>query len=1124
MLQVACPYCRTPLQVPPALVGKMARCPTCRKPMSLAGAAAAAQPKPTPPIPAAAPRPKSVPPARSSRKEPETDFTPTAPRRPAPQPSRRSKADAALRRRPRDIEEKPATNLGLWIGLGVGGGALALGAVALVAILAIRSDSRPAEVPPQVAVADVQALVPPVDLGAIAKVEAPKPDDPRVPAVAPDLAPIAVAPPPPAGPLPAQIDGADIRRVKKATAFLRVTAADGVKMTGSGFFAIEPGIVFTNAHVIDMLDPNSPAPRAVEIVLNSGEADEKALQGKILGVDRDHDLAIVKASGTPGDWPALLAVDFADNLTELQDVYVFGFPFGANLGKNITVSKSSVSSLRKDDSGHLHEVQVNGGMNPGNSGGPVVDSRGVVVGVAVAIIRGTQINFAIPSERVMELAVGRVLESRLQDPYKAGDAIRAPFEVACLDPLQRVRKVDAEIWTGPAGPNRAGGVKAPNPVAGDGPHRRVPMAYTAGKAVADLTLPTAPPGSVVWVQPILSDAAGKAHWGTARSASLADLPPLDRQPATLHYDFAKVPERTVVLKNHVRVEVKKRDLVTEDLDAKILEIAKVGNDGGQTELWIGNLTRVADIDGKRRTADPKIVARVNASAFGWVFHPEGRSKSRSNATLGPKLAPSVRIEMEDLINSICNGLESTFVPVAPGEMKPGGTWPARVPMMFVTQGKAEVADLQLTCSYEGTRTVDNATMAFVRATGMIVPRKAKDSSFLRGKVDGRIHYDLASGYIGQAKMRLTSDIALLTGSVATLIIETDLKRTPGNTFNIVVPARAEPTPKATPTPPTPTAKTPKSPAPTDGSVSLGDLVFEDTKLSAKDVLPCMLWAADGKSFYTVEMSGVVRRIGGTDLVEQQKAELGAVCSWMTMSAEGLVVAVAGAQEIAILDPDTLQTKKKIGVPSVDRITSSPKLSVAFAVSKGNDALVSAVDLKAGRIAKQFDNNELGRVGALRFPIVSPDGKYLFAQSGIEQLHRFRIDGTNLTHEQGSPRIAANGQTVEVSPDSKLVCLPSGGGNGPGYVTNIYAVENLKTPAVVIKGGAYPRAMGFNPKQGLILSQSHDKQLIVFDNAGIRLKDFSIPRERETRKIVASPESGLVLILTDTRLYRVKAKQ
>jgi S1-C subfamily serine protease len=736
----------------------------------------------------------------TQRREPEAQFTPATQRRPAS--SRRESADededVPRRRRSRKTLDEPTSKAGLWIGLAVGIVVLGLGAIVVVAGFVLRpSTTAPiaVEAPPQVAVVEKPAFVPPANLVPakvvpVAKVEPPK--IPEAPAAKPNPVPVPVVPPVPVAPpaaavadLPARLGANDIPRVKKATAFLRVTAFDGEKMTGSGFFAIEPGLVFTNAHVVDMLAPDSQAPKSIEIVLNSGEPDEKVLQGKIVGVDRDHDLAIVKASGGPGDWPALLAVDFAANCTELQDVYVFGFPFGANLGKNISVSKSSISSLRKDELGQLREVQVNGGMNPGNSGGPVVDSRGVVVGVAVAIIRGTQINFAVPAERVLELAAGRVRESHLLDPYKAGNDIRLPFEVACLDPLQHIRKVEVEVWTGSAGPNRGGGTKTPVPVPGDGPRSRTPMTYAAGKAVADLTLPTAKAGTVVWVQPILSDANGKSSWGTARSASLDDMAPLTRQPATIRIDFAKVPERTLVLKNQIRLEIKKRDIGSETLEANLLEQAKTVGDGAQTELWIGSLKRVIDVDGKQRLADPLTVNRLKTHPLGWSFFPEGRSKARRSFVPNGKMPPAVREEMEDLINAACSGIESTFVSAPPGEMQPGGTWPARVPMMFTTQGKTEVADLQLTCTYEGTRMSGGNSLAFARAIGQIVPRKAKDSSFLRGKVDGRIHFDARNGYIADAKMRITSEMALTTGSVANLIIETDLKRTPGNTFNIV---------------------------------------------------------------------------------------------------------------------------------------------------------------------------------------------------------------------------------------------------------------------------------------------------------------------------------------------------
>src|SRR5262245_46497263 len=207
--------------------------------------------------------------------------------------------------------------------------------------------------------------------------------------------------------LPAQIGADAVRKVKNATVYLKVTTDRGETAEGSGFLAVESGVVITNAHVIGMLSPSSKSPSKIMVTLHSGETSEMTVAGKVIGVDRASDLAVVRIEGK---LPAPLQFGLKDELFETQKVYIFGFPFGAELGKNITVSESSISSLRKDPSGALERVQVNGGMHAGNSGGPVVDSRGDVIGVSVAVIRSTQINFAIPAATVKSVLDGRVME------------------------------------------------------------------------------------------------------------------------------------------------------------------------------------------------------------------------------------------------------------------------------------------------------------------------------------------------------------------------------------------------------------------------------------------------------------------------------------------------------------------------------------------------------------------------------------------------------------------------------------------------------------------------------------------------------------------------------------------
>src|ERR1041385_8409426 len=95
-------------------------------------------------------------------------------------------------------------------------------------------------------------------------------------------------------PLPDQIAPDAVTRVKKATVYLRVTMPLGEVSEGSGFLAVDPGLVVTNAHVVGMLKAKSQLPKNVQVVLNSGLPDEKALTGQVLGVDRNSDLAIVR--------------------------------------------------------------------------------------------------------------------------------------------------------------------------------------------------------------------------------------------------------------------------------------------------------------------------------------------------------------------------------------------------------------------------------------------------------------------------------------------------------------------------------------------------------------------------------------------------------------------------------------------------------------------------------------------------------------------------------------------------------------------------------------------------------------------------------------------------------------
>lgn len=154
---------------------------------------------------------------------------------------------------------------------------------------------------------------------------------------------------------------------------------------GSGFIIAPDGYVVTNNHVVE---------NSSELVLSL--TDGRELPAQIVGTDSATDLAVVRIQD--GDLPTAMIGD-SENLRVGQLVIAIGNP----LGFQSTVTTGVVSALGRNlrsPSGQLIEnvIQTDVALNPGNSGGPLVDSRGHVVGINTAMIRMARgLSFAIPS-------------------------------------------------------------------------------------------------------------------------------------------------------------------------------------------------------------------------------------------------------------------------------------------------------------------------------------------------------------------------------------------------------------------------------------------------------------------------------------------------------------------------------------------------------------------------------------------------------------------------------------------------------------------------------------------------------------------------------------------------------
>jgi S1-C subfamily serine protease len=208
---------------------------------------------------------------------------------------------------------------------------------------------------------------------------------------------------------------------------------------GSGSVLDKRGHILTNYHVIEDADK-------IEVTLPGGK---ESYEGRLVGSDAENDIALLKIDAPPEElFPVPLGT--SNNLRVGQRVYTLGNPFGLEG----TLTTGVISNLNRTLPNRMGRemksiIQTDAAMNPGNSGGPLLDTGGRMIGMNVAIAtksgQSAGLGFAIPVNRIRQ-SVTQLIEH--------GEVIRADIGIVAVAETDRGLQIVQTNRGGPA--ERAG--------------------------------------------------------------------------------------------------------------------------------------------------------------------------------------------------------------------------------------------------------------------------------------------------------------------------------------------------------------------------------------------------------------------------------------------------------------------------------------------------------------------------------------------------------------------------------------------------------------------------------------------------------------------------------------------
>lgn len=185
-------------------------------------------------------------------------------------------------------------------------------------------------------------------------------------------------------------DGTGLRSSGSESALIPENVPQYPDISGSGFIVHSNGYVLSNAHVVE-------GAKKLQVVLFNGTTHDAT----VVEIDDYKDLALLKISAT-----GLTSAALGDSsrIEVMDSVMAIGYPLGAALGTEVSAYEGKVNAIREAE--RIPLLQIDAAVNPGNSGGPLVNERGEVIGIITAKVRtevAERIGFAVPMKTAWHL-------------------------------------------------------------------------------------------------------------------------------------------------------------------------------------------------------------------------------------------------------------------------------------------------------------------------------------------------------------------------------------------------------------------------------------------------------------------------------------------------------------------------------------------------------------------------------------------------------------------------------------------------------------------------------------------------------------------------------------------------